>query len=218
MVVASTVASDWRLWLGFAGAATAIAFSPGAGAIQSMASGLTHGPLRAYWSIVGQELGLMFQLALVAVGLGAVVAHSIAAFTVIKIVGVAYLLYLAVRQWRASSHGLRARVGDSPSRAGLPLLARGFLVNATNPKALVFYLAVVPQFIAPTAPLPSQYVVIGVTFVAVDFVVMGIYAGLSGRLLRVIGARGELIVNRFFASLFAVAAVVLALVRRSGAA
>ena len=71
---AHTVANDWHMWLGFFGASIAISFSPGAGAVQSMASGLTHGLLRAYWSIVGQELGLVFQLNLVAVGLGAVVA------------------------------------------------------------------------------------------------------------------------------------------------
>jgi homoserine/homoserine lactone efflux protein len=106
---AHTVATDRHLWLGFFGASIAIAFSPGAGAIQSMASGLTHGLLRAYWSIVGQELGLLFQLALVAVGLGAIVAKSILAFTVIKFVGVGYLLYLALRQWRASGRDLARR-------------------------------------------------------------------------------------------------------------
>ena len=134
---AHTVATDWHLWLGFFGASIAIAFSPGAGAIQSMASGLTHGLLRAYWSIVGQELGLLFQLALVAVGLGAIVAKSILAFTVIKFVGVGYLLYLAVRQWRAYGSDFSEKVSATPPRAGFPLFARGFLVNATNPKALI---------------------------------------------------------------------------------
>jgi hypothetical protein len=95
-----TVASDSHLWLGFFCASIAIALSPGAGALQSMAAGMTHGLWRAYWSIIGQELGLLFQLTLVAVGLGAVVAKSILAFTIIKFVGVGYLLYLAVRHWR----------------------------------------------------------------------------------------------------------------------
>ena len=159
---AHTVATDWHLWLGFFGASIAIAFSPGAGAIQSMASGLTHGLLQAYWSIVGQELGLLLQLALVAVGLGAIDLKSILAFTVIKFVGVGYLLYLAVRQWRASGRDLPEGERDSAA-SRIPLLARGFLVNATNPKALIFYLAVLPQFVSPTAPLPPQYLVIGLT-------------------------------------------------------
>ena len=217
-MTAHTVASDWHLWLGFVGASIAIAFSPGAGAIQSMSSGLTHGLLRLYWSIVGQELGLIFQLTLVAVGLGAVVAKSVLAFTIIKFVGVFYLLYLAVRQWRATTFDLTEKVSDPPTKAGIPLLARGFLVNATNPKALVFYVAVLPQFVSPTEPLPSQYVVIGLTFVAVDIVVMSVYAGLATRLLRLLGMRQQRLLNRFFSGLFATAAVVLALVRRAATA
>ena len=154
---------------------------------------------------------------LVAMGLGAVVAKSVLAFTIIKIVGVVYLLYLAVRQWRASSRDLTEKISGTPTRAGFPLLVRGFLVNATNPKALVFYLAVLPQFVSPTAPLLPQYVVIGLTFVAVDIVVMSVYAGLATRLLRLLGARQQ-VLNRSFSGLFATAAVVLAVVRRGATA
>jgi homoserine/homoserine lactone efflux protein len=215
---AHTVANDWHLWLGFLGASIAIAFSPGAGAIQSMTSGLAHGLLRSYWSIVGQELGLLFQLTLVAVGLGTVVAKSMLAFTVIKFVGVGYLLYLALRQWRASGQDLGDKVTGPPTAAGVPLLARGFLVNATNPKALLFYIAVLPQFVSPTAPLPTQYLVIGLTFVTADIVVMSFYAGTVTRLLGLLGRREQVLLNRFFSGLFATAAVVLALVRRAATA
>ncbi len=212
---AHTVATDWHLWLGFFGACIAIAFSPGAGAIQSMSAGLAHGLARSYWSIVGQELGLLFQLTLVAAGLGAVVAKSIVAFTVIKFIGVAYLLYLAIRQWRASGRDLREQIsGKRPTGSGLPLLMRGFLVNATNPKALIFYLAVLPQFVDPHAALLPQYLVIGATFIVADVMVMSLYAGLATKLLRLLGARQQLMLNRFFSGLFATAAVVLALVRR----
>src|SRR6188768_1648828 len=99
-----------QVWLAFFGAAIVIAVSPGAGAIQSMATGLTHGVKRGYWSIVGLEVGLMLQLTLVAVGLGAAVANSILAFTIIKWLGVAYLAYLAVRQWRNAALDLDAQV------------------------------------------------------------------------------------------------------------
>jgi homoserine/homoserine lactone efflux protein len=212
-----TVATDWHLWLGFLVACLLIALSPGAGAIQSMSAGLTYGLRRSYWSIAGQELGLILQLTLVAAGLGAVVANGVVLFEIVKFVGVAYLLYLAVRQWRASTRDLSEQVGRNASRVGLPLLLRGFLVNATNPKALVFYLAVLPQFVTPDAPALSQYVVIAATFVATDVVVMSAYAGMATRLLRVLGARQRRVMDRVFSGLFATAAVVLALLRRGPA-
>ncbi|MEU0496305.1 LysE family transporter [Mycobacterium sp. NPDC006124] len=205
-----------QMWLAFLVAAILIAVSPGAGAIQAMATGMTHGVRRGYWSIAGMEAGLMLQLALVAVGLGAAVAGSIVAFNVVKWIGVAYLVYLAVRQWRSVKTDLRAQIGPAGDGGRLALLTRGFLVNATNPKSLVFFLAVLPQFVVPTAPLLPQYVAIGATMVAVDLVVMGLYTGLAVRLVRWMHTpRQQTILNRVFSGLFATAAVVLSLMRRT---
>lgn len=206
----------WQVWLAFIGAAIAISVSPGAGAIQSMATGLTHGVRRGYWSILGLEVGLMLQLALVAIGLGAAVAGSIVAFNIVKWIGVAYLIYLAVRQWRTAPVDLREQVGKATDSSAGGLVVRGFLVNATNPKGLVFFLAVLPQFVVPTAPLLPQYAAIGATMVIVDLVVMGLYTGLAVRLLKWLHTpRQQTIVNRVFSGLFAAAAVVLSLVRRA---
>jgi homoserine/homoserine lactone efflux protein len=208
----------WEVWLTFVGAAIAIAVSPGAGAIQSMATGLTHGVRRGYWSILGLEVGLMLQLTLVAVGLGAVVANSIIAFNIIKWAGVAYLIYLAVRQWRTATIDLREQIGKAMDGGRLALVVRGFLVNATNPKGLVFFLAVLPQFVVPTGPLMPQYRAIGATMVAVDLVVMGLYTALAARLLKWMHTpRRQTAVNRVFSGLFAAAAVVLSLLRRAAA-
>ena len=197
----------WEVWLTFFGAAIAIAVSPGAGAIQSMATGLKHGVRRGYWSILGLEVGLMLQLTLVAIGLGAAVANSILVFNIIKWIGVVYLVYLAVRQWRTATVDLREQIGRAVDGGRVALLVRGFLVNATNPKGLVFFLAVLPQYFA-----------VGVTMVAVDLVVMGLYTGLSVRLVKWLHTRRkQTILNRVFSGLFATAAVVLSLVRRGPA-
>jgi homoserine/homoserine lactone efflux protein len=161
----------------------------------------------------------MLQLALVAVGLGAIVTGSIVVFNVIKWVGVAYLLYLAVRQWRTATRDLREQLGTPAEGGRTALVVRGFLVNATNPKGLVFFLAVLPQFVTPTAPMLPQYLAIGATMVAVDLVVMGLYSGLAVRLLRWMHTpRRQTVVNRLFSGLFATAAVVLSLVRRAATA
>src|SRR3954451_23692823 len=208
----------WAVWLQFVGAAIAISVSPEAGVMQSMSRGLTHGVRRGYWSILGLEIGLMLQLALVAIGLGAAVANSILAFNIIKWIGVAYLVYLAVRQWRTATVDLREQVSKAMDGGRVALLVRGFLVNATNPKGLVFFLAVLPQFVVPTEPLLPQYLAVGVTMVAVDLVVMGPCTGLSVRLLRWLpGPRKQTMLDRGFSGLFAAAAVVLSLVRRSPA-
>lgn len=210
---------EWEVWFAFLGAAIAISVSPGAGAILSMATGLTHGLRRSYWSIIGLEIGLMVQLALVAVGLGAALANSALAFTIIKWLGVAYLIYLAVRQWRAAGVDLRAQMNPGGSSGAMSLMTRGALVNLTNPKGLVFLLAVLPQFVVPSAPLVPQYLVIGATMVVVDLVVMGGYAGLAARVLGFLStSRQQRAVNRVFSGLFAAAAVVLSLVRRAATA
>jgi homoserine/homoserine lactone efflux protein len=209
----------FEAWLAFFGAAILIAVSPGAGAIQSMATGLSHGVRRGYWSILGLEIGLMLQLTLVAIGLGALVTNSIVAFNVVKWLGVAYLLYLAVRQWRSATRDLQEQVGTSVVGSRRALVLRGFGVNATNPKGLVFFLAVTPQFVVPTAPLLPQYLAIGTTMVAVDLVVMGLYTSLAARLFRWLNTPAQQkIVNRTFSGLFATAAVVLSLVRRGATA
>lgn len=184
-----------------------------------MATGLSYGLRRGYWNIAGLQIGLMMQLAAVAVGLGAAVAQSIVAFTVIKWIGVTYLVYLAVRQWRTTTGDLGEQLSAGFSGGRLALLVRGFLVNVTNPKGLVFLLAVLPQFVVPTAPLLPQYLAIGSTMVAVDLVVMGAYTGMAARLLRWLRTpRQQTVLNRTFSGLFATAAVVLSFVRRGAAA
>ena len=203
-------------WLAFFVACWIISLSPGAGAIASMSSGLNYGFARGYWTALGLQLGLVLQVTVVAAGVGALLATSALAFTLIKWFGVLYLLYLALRQWRAPVHApdsvaLSGAVGVSP----WGLLLRGLLVNAGNPKAVVFMLAVLPQFLAVQQPLLPQYLVMGATMIAVDLIVMAGYTGLASRLLRLLRSpRQQRVLNRTFAGLFAGAAGALTLVRR----
>ncbi|MNJ71400.1 Homoserine/homoserine lactone efflux protein [compost metagenome] len=97
-------------------------------------------------------------------------------------------------------------------------MLRGFLVNFSNPKAIVFMLAVLPQFIDPHAPLVEQYLVMGVTMITVDLIVMAGYTGLAARVLRLLRTpRQQRVMNRSFAAMFAGAAALLATVRRAAA-
>ncbi|MGH8439045.1 MAG: LysE family transporter [Pseudomonas sp.] len=203
-------------WLAFFAACWVISLSPGAGAIASMSCGLQYGFWRGYWNALGLQLGLVLQIAIIAAGVGAILAASATAFQVIKWFGVAYLVYLAVKQWRA----LPADIGDEsavrPIGKPLSLVFRGFLVNVSNPKALIFMLAVLPQFINPHAPLLPQYLIITATMVTVDLLVMAGYTGLAARVLRLLRTpKQQRRMNRTFAGLFLGAATLLATIRRA---
>lgn len=208
----------WETWIAFFAACWIISLSPGAGAIASMSSGLRYGFWRGYWNALGLQLALAVQIAIVAAGLGAVLATSELAFGMIKWFGVAYLLYLGWRQWVAAPEAVAAPDTGRPLGRPLTLVLRGFLVNASNPKAIVFILAVIPQFLDPRQPLLAQYLIIGVTMIGVDLVVMAGYTGLAARVLRLLRSpRQQRLLNRTFGVLFMAAAALLATVRRAPA-
>ncbi|MGA9870134.1 MAG: LysE family transporter, partial [Rhodococcus sp. (in: high G+C Gram-positive bacteria)] len=121
------------------------------------------------------------------------------------------------RQWRAAPTDAEATTPVADR--GVAMLGRGFLVNASNPKAVVFMLAVLPQFLDTSSALLPQYLTIAATMVAVDMAVMTGYTSLAARVLRVMRShRQQVTLNRTFAGLFFGAATFLATVRRSNPA
>jgi homoserine/homoserine lactone efflux protein len=203
-------------WLAFLVACWVISLSPGAGAIASMSCGLQYGFWRGYWNAIGLQIALAMQIAVVAAGVGAVLATSSLAFSLIKWFGVVYLLWLAVKQWQAVPSMLDDSAAPRPIGRPIVLVFRGFLVNASNPKAIVFILAVLPQFLDPQRDLVLQYLHMGATMVVVDLIVMAGYTGLASRVLRLLRTpRQQRLVNRSFAAMFAGAAALLATVRRA---
>jgi len=205
-------------WLAFFLASWIISLSPGAGAIASMSSGLQYGFVRGYWNAIGLQLGLAMQIAVVAGGLGAILAASSTAFYAIKWFGVAYLVYLAIKQWRALPMDMTDGAAPRPIGKPMAMMFRGFLVNASNPKALVFMLAVLPQFVNPQAPLLIQYLILGATMISVDMIVMAGYTGLASKVLRLLRTpKQQKRMNRTFAGLFVGAAGFLASLHRATA-
>ena len=141
------------VWLTFFLAAWAISVSPGAGAIAAMSAGLNHGFKRGYFMTVGLIAGIWTQVAVVSLGLGALIAASSLAFSAIKWLGVAYLLWLGVKQWRARATPLVVASSGQADVRRRQLIVKGWMVNAVNPKGTVFLLAVVPQFLDLSHPL-----------------------------------------------------------------
>lgn len=207
---------DLNLWLAFFAACWVISLSPGTGAIASMSSGMRCGFTRGYWNVVGLQLALVLQIVVVATGLGAVLTASALAFNLIKWFGVGYLVYLAYKQWQQTTTEMPTDTSLSPRLSPAQLVGKGFLVNISNPKAIVFILAVLPQFLDPTQPLFTQYVAMALTMVGVDMLVMAGYTGLAVKVLVFLKSpHQQKILNRSFAGLFLGAASALSLVHRS---
>ncbi len=203
-------------WLAFFAASWAISISPGPGAIASMSAGLNHGFRYGYVTIFGLVLGIWTQLAVVGVGLGALIAASGAAFTVVKWLGVAYLVWLGIAQWRAPARPMVAVNDTGELVSQRSLILRAWLINIVNPKGTVFLLAVVPQFINLSAPLLPQYLIIGATLAFTDMVVMTGYTALAAKVLGALKEPAHIrAMNRVFGSLFVLAGTLLALFKRS---
>jgi homoserine/homoserine lactone efflux protein len=205
-----------HLWLAFFAASWAISLSPGPGAVAAMTAGLNHGFVRGYTLTLGLVLGIWTQVLVVALGLGALIAASSLAFTVIKWLGVAYLVSVGIKLWRAPPVPMLGEGLVSESVPRRALVRRGWLVNVSNPKGTVFMLAVTPQFLDLSAPLAPQYLVIGATIGFTDLVVMAGYTALASRLLRLLRSPRQIqAMNRSFGGLFVGLGVLLATFKRS---
>lgn len=203
---------SFGLWLGFLLAAVLIAITPGPGAVLSMSIGMRYGYRSALRAILGLQAALLLQLVVVALGLGALLAASETAFGLLKLAGAAYLIWLGVQKWRAPVAAVVATSGDLSKRG---LFVQGLLVNLTNPKAIVFIGALVPQFIDPVQPVAAQYAVIAATLCATDVIVMSGYAMAALQMGRWLGeARHVRWQNRIFGAIFVTAGSMLAVSSR----
>ncbi|WP_104099492.1 LysE family translocator [Cryobacterium sp. M96] len=202
------------LWLALAGAGVLISFTPGAGAINTMNNSLTSGFRRSIWGILGQQAALIVHIIVVALGVGVLVSGSPVLFNVIRYAGAAYLVFLGIRLILQKPDP-KGELTVAPTREpAWSMFRRGLWVNLLNPKALVFFLAFMPQFIRPEQPLLPQYLVLTVTVVLIDVVVMWLFFAVTARSFQRFTntVRGPRILNRTFGVLFITVAVLLALV------
>lgn len=207
---------DLHTWVAFFMASVFIAVSPGSGAVLSMSHGLAYGVRQTTATIIGLELGLVLILLIAGGGVGAVLVASELAFTVVKVLGACYLLYLGWRQWRSAGNALD--VAHLQGQASLPWRRRvllGFFTNATNPKGIVFMVAVLPQFLSTSAPLWLQLLIMAATMIGVDLFVMHGYA-LGASVLRrwMRSHQAQRLQNRVFGGLLMAIGAGLFFVRR----
>ena len=206
---------DLHTWLAFVAATCVIAISPGSGAVLSMSHGLSFGVRKASATIVGLQLGLLLILLVAGAGVGSLLLASEVAFNAVKVLGACYLIYVGFAQWRSASAAAAApsEVVAAPGAAVSAATgadagswqkrcATGFLTNATNPKGIIFMVAVLPQFLSQERPLALQLAIVAATMVAVDLVVMHSYAASASALRRLLSSpRAMRSQNRVFGGL-----------------
>ena len=171
---------ELTVWLGLLASALFISISPGPGAIFSISQGTQYGFKRSIISVIGLQLGLMSQIIFLLLGLGILIDQFPGIFSIIKILGMLYLIVLGALQWLKKIEKISTSKDDfENSFSPLSSLLKGFFVNITNIKGTVFFLALIPLFVDLTSLNISTCVILTATLVGVDLFVMTGYLMLA---------------------------------------
>lgn len=156
-------------WLAFVFLSLATTFSPGPAVMLAMSTTMQVGARRTFYSSAGNGAGILIVSGVALTSVGLLLRTSATAFTALKFCGAAYLIYLGIKQWRRAPQApSQVSAAEVHTRTGL--FTRGVLVAVSNPKAILFFTAVFPQFIPVAHPDPGQFLLLSLTFVACSFV------------------------------------------------
>jgi threonine/homoserine/homoserine lactone efflux protein len=169
---------EWTTLLSYALACFVIIIVPGPTVTVTIANSMKYGTRAGLLNVVGTQIGLITMIAVLALGLSAIVAGLGDVFDILRLAGAAYLIWLGIKLWR--SDGNLGSV-DAGSRRPRSFTRQGFFVIWSNPKALFFFGAFIPQFINPAGNTALQTVLYGVIFMAVATIFDGLYAIAGGR-------------------------------------
>lgn len=206
----------------FAMMALAVVITPGPTVLLALSNGARFGFHRALYGILGAGLSDCILIAGAALGLGAVMATSAVLFSVVKWIGVLYLLWLGVQMLRSARRGGAAAFA-SKSASGVETTSRmsvfrtSFLVAVTNPKGYLFFTAFLPQFLILTEPLMPQYLLLTMVFVVIDMLTMAMYAGFGQKVFAGLGPKAAMWLDRTCGGILVLMATALAFIARRAA-
>ncbi|WP_404382059.1 LysE family translocator [Caenispirillum salinarum] len=204
------------LWLAFAAASAVMLLIPGPTILLVVAYALGQGRRAAFATIGGVLLGDFTAMTASLAGLGVILAASAEAFTVLKWIGAAYLVWLGVRMWRAPVPESGPEEVAPPVVRRRTMLLHAWIVTALNPKGIVFFVAFLPQFLDPGAPVLPQFALMEATFLTLAVLNAAAYALLASSARRVVRApRVRRGVNRTGGGLLIGAGVLTAMMRRA---
>jgi homoserine/homoserine lactone efflux protein len=206
----------WQIWLLFVMTEAVLSVTPGPAVLYVLSQAIRRGAAKSVWASWGILSANALYFTLSATSLGAVIVASYKLFFLIKWLGAAYLVYLGLRSFFAKTSVLALPEASDDSRCGSRILRDGFFLQAANPKAILFFTAILPQFIDARHNVALQILVLGISSILVEFVILFIYGQLAGRALRTARSpRFEKLTNRIAGSLLIGAGVGLARLRRA---
>jgi len=204
-----------EIWIGFAVASLVLLSIPGPTVMLVISYALGRGRSTAWVTVPGVALGDFTAMTLSLLGAGAVLAASATLFTLLKLAGAAYLVWLGIQLWRAEPH-IGAIAATANRKSGRAMFWSAFVVTALNPKSIVFFIAFVPQFVTPARPVLPQFVILVATFLVLAVLTNGIWALLAGEMrARFTSRRVARAVNRLGAGFLVGAGALTVLARRS---
>lgn len=201
-----------QLYAAFIAACVVLILIPGPNVALIVANSVAYGARYGLLTVAGTSSAMVVQLALTVLGMTTLLGALANGFEALRWIGVAYLVYLGVKAWRAPAVDL-TKVRPEP-RSFRAIYLRGFLVSLTNPKTLLFYGAFLPQFVTPGASLTGQLALLSATFLVLAIVLDSAWALLAARFRRALAVNGRFR-NRLTGALLMGAGVGLALARKS---
>jgi homoserine/homoserine lactone efflux protein len=206
----------WQIWLAFVVVEAMLCITPGPAVLFVLSQAIQRGPGKSVWGIGGILGANTMYFALSATSLGAVIVASYKLFFLIKWLGAAYLVYLGLRSFFGKASLMALPESKEGSRTGPRILRDGFFLQAANPKALLFFTAILPQFIDAHRNVVFQILLLGITSVVVESVVLSTYGQFAGRALATARSpRFEKVTNRIAGSLLIGAGIGLAGIGRA---
>lgn len=192
-------------WLVFCGVSLLMCFTPGPAVLLAVSNSVDVGARRTAFSSLGSSAGIFAVSGLAMVGMGTILSLSANAFLVMKVVGALYLIWLGIKRWRSQDALIASDAGLAPTqrreRKNWQLVAQGLGVSLTNPKAILFFSALFPQFIVPGEPLFTQYLLLTTTFAVCALISHAFYVVLISLVKGHVVARAKLF-NRIVGGTF----------------
>lgn len=207
---------NWHTYLIFVVTTAVVCLTPGPAALLVVAQGISNGLRGAYWAIAGIALANAIYFALSATGVAALIVASGTLFSIIKWIGVAYLFYLGLSAMLSKSSALTVTQDKRHAVGGGRAFWQAVIVELSNPKAMLYFVALLPQFVDPAEPIVFQMLIFGATCIGLDVAAYSLYAWLGSKTQRfTANERFVRASNRTSGGLLMVAGAMMATVKRA---